>query len=187
MTTEYPHQHMPEAPGQEPWTAAERLYREEALRMELDPPAGLEARVFSALDQPVNASSKKTSWWIGGMAVAAAVALTWWAKPFDANHVTSPTPHMDAAEVPAAFEPEASKPSEAPLDVQERVVAPSAKAFNDREEPMQTEERVSALETLEASEVPAGDDLNTNRGLSVKDRSPQQEVRKAKVEVHSEH
>ena len=62
MTTENPHQHMLEAPGQESWTAAERLYREEALRMELDPPAGLEAQVFSALDQPVSTSSKKTSW-----------------------------------------------------------------------------------------------------------------------------
>ena len=121
------------------------------------------------------------------MAVAAAVAMTWWAMQSDAGHVAPPAPHMDAVAVPAAFEPEASKPSEAPLDVQEFVVAPSAKAFNDREEPVQAEDRVSALETLEASEVPAGDDLNTNRGLSVKDRSPQQEVRKAKVEVHSEH
>ena len=77
MTTENPHQHMPEAPGQEPWTSAERLYREEALRMELDPPAGLEAQVFSALGQPVSASPKKTSWWVGGVAVAAALALTW--------------------------------------------------------------------------------------------------------------
>jgi len=187
MTIENPHQHMPEAPGQEPWTAAERLYREEALRMDLDPPAGLEAQVFSALDQPVSASPKKISWWIGGMAVVAAVAMTWWAMPSDAGHVASPTPHMDTAEVPAAFEPEASKPSEALLDVQELVVAPSAKASSDREEPVQAEDRVSALETLEASEVPAGDDLNTNRGLSVKDRSPKQEVRRAKVEVHSEH
>ena len=186
MTTENPHQHMPEAPGQEPWTAAERLYREEALRMELDPPAGLEAQVFSALDQPVRAS-KKTSWWVGGVAVAAAVALTWWAMPSDAGHVASPTPHMDTAEVPAASEPEASQPSEAPHDVQELVAAPSAKASNDREEPVQGEDRVSTLEALEASEVPAGDDLNTNRGLSVKDRSPQQEVRKANVEVHFEH
>ena len=190
MTTENPHQHMPEAPGQEPWTAAERLYRDEALRMELDPPAGLEAQVFSALDQPVSALPKKTSWWIGGMAVAAAVAMMWWAMPSDAGHVASPAPHMDTAEVPAAFEPEASQPSEAPLEVQELVAAPSSKGSNDREEPVQAEDRVStleALEALEASEVPAGDDLNTSRGLSVKDRSPQQEVRKAKVEVHSEH
>ena len=155
--------------------------------MELDPPAGLEPQVFSALDQPVSASPKKTSWWIGGMAVAAAVALTWWAKPFDANHVASPAPHMDSVAVPVAFEPEASKPFEAPLDAQELVVATSAKVSNDRDEPVQAEDRVSTLEALEASEVPAGDDLNTNRGLSVKDRSPQQEVRKAKVEVHSKH
>ena len=187
MTTENPQQHMPEAPGQEPWTAAEHLYREEALRMDLDPPAGLEAQVFSALDQPVSASPKKTSWWIGAMAVAAAVALTWWAMPSDAGHVAPPAPHMDAVAVPAAFEPEASKPSEAPLDVQKLVAAPSSKVSNDREEPVQAEDRVSTLEALEASEVPAGDDLNTSRGLSVKDRSPQQEVRKAKVEVHSEH
>ena len=46
---------------------------------------------------------------------------------------------------------------------------------------------MSTLEALDASEVPALDDLNTNRGLSVKDRAPQQEVRRAKVEVHSEH
>ena len=43
--------------------------------MELDPPAGLEAQVFSALDQPVSVSPMKTSWWIGGMAVAAAVIV----------------------------------------------------------------------------------------------------------------
>ena len=189
MTTENPQQHMPEAPGQEPWTSAERLYREEALRMELAPPAGLEAQVFSALDQPVSVLPKKTSWWIGGMAVAAAVAvvMTWWAMPSDPGHVASPAPHIDAVSVPAAFEPEASKPSEAPLEVQELVAAPSAKVSNDREEPVQGEDRVSTLEALEASEVPAGDDLNTSRGLSVKDRSPQQEVRKAKVKVHSEH
>ena len=53
MTTDNPHQHMPEAPGDEPWTAAERLLRKEAFHMELDPPAGLEAQVFSALDQPM--------------------------------------------------------------------------------------------------------------------------------------
>lgn len=187
MTTENPHQHMPEAPGQEPWTSAERLYREEALRMELDPPAGLEAQVFSALDQPVSVSPKKTSWWVGGAAVVVAVALTWWAMPSDAGHVVSPTPHLDTAEVSAAFEQEASQPSEAPHDVQELVVATSAKVSNDREESEQAEDRVSTLEALEASEVPAVDDFNTNRELSVKDRSPQQEVRKAKVEVHSEH
>ena len=187
MTTENPHQHMPEAPGQEPWTAAEHLYREESLRMELDPPAGLEAQVFSALDQPVSALPKKTSWWFGGMAVAAAVAMTWWAMPSDPGHVASPAPHMDAVAVPAAFEPEASKPSEAPLEVQELVAAPSAKVSNDREEPLQAADHVSTLEALDASEVPAVDDLNTNRGLSVKDRAPRQEVRRAKVEVHSEH
>ena len=187
MTTENPHQRMPEAPGQEPWTSAERLYREETLRMELDPPVGLEARVFSALDQPVSVSPKKTSRWVGGAAVVAAVALTWWAMPSDAGHVASPAPHMDITEVPAAFKPEASEPSETPLDVQKREAAPVEKVSNDREEPVQAKDRVSALETLEASEVPAMDDFNTNRELSVKDRSPQQEVRKAKVEVHSEH
>ena len=187
MTTENPHQHMPEAPGQEPWTSAERLYREEALRMELDPPAGLEAQVFSALDQPVSVSRKKASWWVGGGAVVAAVALTWWAMPSDAGHVASPAPHMGAEAIPATTEPEMSKPSETPLDVQMLEAAPVAKVSNDREEPVQAEDRVSTMEALEASEVPAMDDFNTNRELSVKDRSPQQEVRKAKVEVHSEH
>ena len=187
MTTENPHQHMPEAPGQEPWTSAERLYREEALRMELDPPAGLEAQVFSALDQPVSASPKKTSWWVGGVAVVAAVALTWWAMPSDAGHVASPAPHMGAEAIPATTEPEMSKPSETPLDVQKLEAAPIAKVSDDREEPVQSEDHVSTMEALEASEVPAMDDFNTNRELSVKDQSPQQEVRKAKVEVHSEH
>ena len=187
MTTENPHQHMPEAPGQEPWTSAERLYREEALRMELDPPAGLEAQVLSALDQPVSASPKKTSWWVGGVAVVAAVALTWWAMPSDAGHVASPAPHMGAEAIPATTELEMSEPSETPLDVQKLESALVAKVSNDREEPVQAEDRVSTMESLEASEVPAVDDFNTNRELSVKDRSPQQEVRKAKVEVHSEH
>ena len=187
MTTENPHQHMPEAPGQEPWTSAERLYREEALRMELDPPAGLEAQVFSALDQPVSVSPKKTSWWVGGAAVVAAGALTWWAMTSDAGHVTSPAPHMGAEAAPATTEPEMSEPSETPLDVQKLEAAPAAKVSDDQDEPVQPEDHVSTLEALDASEVPAVDDLNTNRGLSVKDRAPQQEVRRAKVEVHSEH
>ena len=173
MTTENPHQHMPEAPGQEPWTSAERLYREEALRMELDPPAGLEAQVFSALDQPVSVSPKKTSWWIGGAAVVAAVALTWWAMPSDAGHVTSPAPHMGAEAVPATTEPE-MPPSRLRFPSTCRSSRPrqSAKVSNDREEPVQAEDRVSTLEALDASEVPAVDDLSTSRGLSVKDRSP---------------
>jgi len=155
--------------------------------MELDPPAGLEAQVLSALDQPVSASPKKTSWWVGGVAVVAAVALTWWAMPSDAGHVASPAPHMGAEAIPATTEPEMSKPSETPLDVQKLEAAPIAKVSDDREEPVQSEDHVSTMEALEASEVPAMDDFNTNRELSVKDRSPQQEVRKAKVEVHSEH
>ena len=155
--------------------------------MELDPPAGLEAQVFSALDQPVSASPKKTSWWVGGVAVVAAVALTWWAMPSDAGHVASPAPHMGTEAIPATTEPEMSKPSETSLDVQKLEAAPIAKVSDDREEPVQAEDRVSTMEALEASEVPAVDDFNTNRELSVKDRSPQQEVRKAKVEVHSEH
>lgn len=187
MTTENPHQHMPEAPGQEPWTSAERLYSEAALRMELDPPAGLEAQVFSALDQPVSVSPKKASWWVGGAAVVAAVALTWWAMPSDAGHVASPAPHMGAEAIPATTEPEVSEPSEAPLDVQKLEAASAAKVSNDQDEPVQAGDHVSTLEALDASEVPAVDDLNTNRGLSVKDRAPQQEVRRAKVEVHSEH
>ena len=187
MTTENPHQHMPEAPGQEPWTSAERLYREETLRVELDPPAGLEAQVFSALDQPVSVSPKKTSWWVGGAAVVAAGALTWWAMTSDAGHVTSPAPHMGAEAAPATTEPEMSEPSETPLDVQKLEAAPAAKVSDDQDEPVQPEDHVSTLEALDASEVPAVDDLNTNRGLSVKDRAPQQEVRRAKVEVHSEH
>ena len=155
--------------------------------MELDPPAGLEAQVFSALDQPVSASPKKTSWWVGGVAVVAAVALTWWAMPSDAGHVASPAPPMGAEAIPATTEPEMYEPSETPLDVQKLEAAPVAKVSNDREEPVQAEDRVSTMEALEASEVPAVDDFNTTRVLSVKDRSPQQEVRKAKVEVHSEH
>ena len=94
---------------------------------------------------------------------------------------------MDAVSIPAAFEPEASEPSEPPLDRAGSSRPPSAKVSNDREEPVQGGDHVSTLEALDASEVPAGDDLNTNRGLSVKDRAPQQEVRKAKVKVHSEH
>ena len=43
------------------------------------------------------------------------------------------------------------------------------------------------MEALDVSELPAVDNPNENRGLSVKDQVPQQEVRKAKVEVHSEH
>ena len=187
MTTENPHQHMPEAPGQEPWTSAERLYREEALRMELDPPAGLEAQVFSALDQPVSASPKKTSWWVGGAAVVAVVALTWWAMPSDAGDVATPAPHMGAEAIPATTEPEVSEPSETPLDVQKLEAAPAAKVSDDQDEPVQAEDHVFTLEALDASEVPAVDDLKTNRGLSVKDRAPRQEVRRAKVEVHSEH
>ena len=187
MTIENPHQHMPEAPGQEPWTSAERLYREEALRMELDPPAGLEAQVFSALDQSVSVSPKKTSWWIGGAALVAAVALTWWAMPSDEGHVASPAPHMGAEAVPVTTEPEMSEPSETPLDLQKLEAAPAAKVSDDQDEPVQAEDHVSTLEALDPSEVPAVDDLNTNRGLSVKDRAPRQEVRRAKVEVHSEH
>ena len=187
MTIENPHQHMPEAPGQEPWTSAERLYREEALRVELDPPAGLEAQVFSALDQPVSVSPKKTSRWVGGAAVVAAVALTWWAMPSDEGHVASPAPHMGAEAVPVTTEPEMSEPSETPLDVQKLEATPAAKVSDDQDEPEQAVDHVSTLEVLDASEVPAVDDLNTNRGLSVKDRAPRQEVRRAKVEVHSEH
>ena len=155
--------------------------------MELDPPAGLEAQVFSALDQPVSVSPKKTSWWVGGAAVVAVVALTWWAMPSDAGHVASPAPHMGAEVIPATIEYEMSEPSETPLDVQKIEAAPAAKVSNDQDEPVQVEDHLSTLEALDASEVPAVDDLNTNRGLSVKDRTPQQEVRRAKVEVHSEH
>ena len=160
--------------------------------MELDPPAGLEAQVFSALDQPVSVSPKKTSWWVGGAAVVAAVALTWWAMPSDAGHVTSPAPHVGADHVgaeavPATTEPEMSEPSEIPLDVQKLEAAPVAKVSNDQQEPVQAEDHVSNLEALDAFEVPTMNDLSTNRGLSVKDRAPQQEVRRAKVEVHSEH
>ena len=155
--------------------------------MELEPPEGLEAQVFGALDQPVDVLPKKTSLWVGGAALVAAVALTWWSLPSDAGHVASPTPHMETSDVPAAFEPGMAEPSETALDVQGFDLAPSAKTSDYREEPVQAEVHVSTLEALDASEVPAVGDLNTNRGLSVKDRSPQQEVRKAKVEVRSEH
>ena len=187
MTTENPHLHMPEAPGQEPWTDAERLYREEALHMELDPPAGLESQVFSALDQQVSASPKKTSWWVGGAAVVAAVALTWWAVPSDAVHVASPEPHIETAIVPDAFEEDASQPTETTPDVHELEPVPPAQAIGGQEVRAPAEERVSTLEALDASELPAVDDLSADRGLSVKDRAPQQEVRKAEVEVRSEH
>ena len=190
MTTENPHLHMPDAPGQEPWTAAERLYRQEALHMELEPPAGLEEQVFGALGQPVRVSPKKTSWRVGGAAVVAAVALTWWALPSDGGHVPSPATPMETADVPAVIESETFVPSEMPVDVRELESAPPKKVANDHEVSAQGAGHVSALEALDAldaSEVPAVDDLNTDRGLSVKDRSPQQEVRKAKVEVHSEH
>lgn len=187
MPTDHPHLHLPEAPGHEPWTTAERLYRQEALRMELDPPSGLEAQVFSALDQPVSVSPKKTSWWVGGAAVVAAVALTWWAMPSNSGHVTSPTPHIEEADVPSAFEPDTPQPAEIFRDVQEFESVPSAKVSNDQKEPVQTEGHVATLPSLDASEVPAVDDFNTPRGLSVKDRAPRQEVRKATVEVHSEH
>ena len=187
MTTENPHLHMPEAPGHEPWTNAERLYREEALHMELDPPAGLESQVFSALDQPVPVASKKTSWWVGGAAVVAALALTWWAMPSDASHVASPEPHIETAVVPDAFEEDASQPTEMAPDVNELEPVPPAQALGGQDVPYRAEERVSTLEALDASELPAVDDLSADRGLSVKDRVPQQEVRKAEVEVRSEH
>ena len=187
MTTENPQLHMPEAPGQEPWTDAERLYREEALHMELDPPAGLESRVFSALDQQVSASPKKTSWWVGGAAVVAAVALTWWAMPSDAVQVASPEPHIETAVVPDAFEEDASQLTETALDVHELEPVPPAQAVGGQEVPNRAEDHVSTLEALGASELPALDDLSADRGLSVKDRAPQQEVRRAEVEVHSEH
>ena len=155
--------------------------------MELEPPAGLEAQVFSALDQPVSASPKKTSWWIGGMAVAAAVAWTWWAMPSDAVQVASPEPHIETAVVPDAFEEDASQPTETALDVHELEPVPPAQAVGGQEVHAPAGERVSTLEALDASELPAVDDLSADRGLSVKDRGPQQEVRKAEVEVHSEH
>jgi hypothetical protein len=155
--------------------------------MELHPPAGLESQVFSALDQSVPVSSKKTSWWVGGAAVVAAVGLTWWAMPSDAGHLASPKPHIETADIPAAFEHEASQPTETPLDIQVLESAPPAEALGGQEVPMRTEDRVSTLEALDASELPAVDDLSADRGLSVKDRAPQREVRKAKVEVHSEH
>ena len=187
MTTENPQLHMPEAPGQEPWTDAERLYREEALHMELDPPAGLESRVFSALDQQVSSSPKKMSWWVGGAAVVAAVALTWWAMPSDASHVASPEPHIETAVVPDAFEEDESQPTETAPDVHELEPVPPAQAVGGQEVPAPAEERVSTLESLGATELPAPDDLSTDRGLSVKGRAPHQEVRKAEVEVRSEH
>ena len=187
MTTENPHLHMPEAPGQEPWTDAERLYREEALHMDLDPPAGLESRVFSTLGQQDSASPKKTSWWVGGAAVVAAVAWTWWAMPSDAVHVASPEPHIETAVVPVAFEEDASQSTETALDVHELEPVPPAQVLGGQDVPNRAEERVSTLEALDASELPAVDDLSADRGLSVKDRAPQQEVRKAEVEVHSEH
>ena len=187
MTTENPQLHMPEAPGHEPWTDAERLYREEALHMELDPPAGLESQVFSALDQPVPVASKKTSWWVGGAAVVVAVALTWWTKPSEAVHVASPEPHIETAVVPDAFKEDASQPTETALDVHELEPVPPEQATGGQEVPNRAEDHVSTLEALDASELPAVDDLSADRGLSVKDRAPQQEVRKAEVEVHSEH
>jgi hypothetical protein len=46
---------------------------------------------------------------------------------------------------------------------------------------------VSNMEVLDASELPSVDDLNAARELSVIGQAPKQEVRKAKVEVHSKH
>ena len=187
MTTNKQHMHMSEAPDQEPWTKAERLYREEALHMELDPPAGLEPQVFSALDQPVHVSSKKMSWWAGGAALAAAVALAWWTMPSDAVHVPSATPHIETTDVPAAFELEESQPAVTQTDLEEFTPAPPALALGDVNFPMRAQGHVSTMEALDASELPAVDDLSADRGLSVTDRDPQQEVIKAKLEVNSEH
>ena len=187
MTTENLDLHMPEAPNQEPWTASERLYREEALRMELDPPAGLESQVFSALDQPVSVSSKKSSWWGGGAAVVVAVVLMWWAMSFDEGHVASPKPDIETVDVPAAFEKEASQPTERVLDGQELEPTPSVEVLDGHEVSRRANDDVVTLEVLDAAELPSVDDLSADRGLSVKNRAPQQEVKKAKVEVHSEH
>ena len=155
--------------------------------MELDPPAGLESQVFSTLDQSVPVASKKTSWWVGVAAVVAAVALAWWAMPSDAVHVASPEPHIETAVVPDAFEEDASRPTQTALDVHELEPVPPAQAVGGQEVRAPAVERVSTLEALDASELPAVDDLSADRGLSVKDRVPQHEVRKAEVEVRSEH
>ena len=187
MTTDNPHQHMPEAPGDEPWTAAERLLRKEAFHMELDPPAGLEAQVFSALDQPMPVSSNKTSLWLGGVAMVVAVALAWWTMPSDASHVPALAPDMETPVVPGVVEPEAAQPVLTPLDSEGLVPVSSAYSHGNQAPPMQKEGQVSTMEALDVSELPAVDNPNENRGLSVKDQVPQEEVRKAKVEVHSEH
>jgi hypothetical protein len=187
MTTDNSHQHMPEAPGHEPWTAAERLLRKEALHLELDPPAGLEAQVFSALDQPMPVSSNKTSLWLGGAAVVVAVALAWWTMPSDASHVPAPAPDMETPVVPGVVEPEAAQTVVTPLDLEGLATVSSAEAHGNQALPVEKEGQVSTMEALDVSELPAIDNPNENRGLSVKDQVPQHEVRKAKVEVRSEH
>ena len=187
MTTDNSHQHMPEAPGHEPWTAAERLLRKEALHMELDPPAGLEAKVFSALDRPMPVSPNKTSLWVGGAAVVVAVALAWWTNPSDAGHVQSRVPDIESPVVPGVVEPEASQPVVTPLDLDELAPVSSAEALGNQAPPVKKEVQVPTIKALDVSELPAVDNPNENRGLSVKGHVPQQEVRKAKVEVHSEH
>ena len=187
MPIENPHLHMPEAPGHEPWSKAERLFREEAHHMEIDPPAGLEADVFGALDQPEQVASTKKSWWAAGAAVVAALALAWLWTPSGAEYAPVVTPRIQTTDVPESSEVQESEPELMQRDLDEAPYEQPAAGLDVREAWEQEQVHVSSMEVLDASELPSVDDLNAARELSVIDQAPKQEVRKAKVEVHSEH
>ena len=187
MPIEKSNLHMPEAPGQEPWTKAERLFREEALRMELDPPAGLEAHVFGALDQLEQVTSTKKSWWTGGAAVVAALALAWLWMPSGVEYVPEVTPRIQATDMTEASDVEESTPVLMQRNLDEALSDQPAADLDVREVKERKQAHVSNMEVLDASELPSVDDLNAARELSVIGQAPKQEVRKAKVEVHSKH
>ena len=82
---------------------------------------------------------------------------------------------------------EESEPELMQRDLDEALYEQPAAGLDVREAGEQEQAHVSSMEVLDASELPSVDDLNAARELSVIDQAPKQEVRKAKVEVHSEH
>ena len=159
-------------PGEAPWAKHEVQLRE-ALNAEVNPPEGLEHRIWEALDaQPLPSNTTNRRPWIAA-AVAGGVAVASFWMASENNLQTSPQ------SVPVEVNSEqVVDPVQQPSLKQALEVAPSSGKANDQEElegvsessksATTTEERVAGRQKLEvmtgreSSAIPAKLDLNRN-------------------------